>query len=76
LLPSLTGTVLTPLGVYPASWLTGESALYAGVSGWLHFLRPTPGAESALASIGLLVVLGLMPLAVTNVVLNRRLTRS
>ncbi|MFY1691848.1 ABC transporter permease [Plantactinospora sp. WMMB782] len=71
-LPSLTGTLLTPIGDYPASWLAGELALFAGTPGWLAFLRPAPGAGSALLSIALLVLLGLLPLLVTHVVLSRR----
>ncbi|WP_203860849.1 ABC transporter permease [Plantactinospora mayteni] len=71
-LPSLTGTLVTPIGDYPASWLSGELALFAGVPGWLSFLRPEPGAGSALLSVALLVLLGLLPLLVAHTVLSRR----
>ena len=74
LLPSLAGTLLTPIGDYQVSWLIGERALYAGVSNWPEFLRPAPSAGSALASIALLVVGGLVPLVVAHAVLTRRRT--
>jgi hypothetical protein len=73
-LPSLTGTLLTPVGDYPASWLLGERALYAGVPGWLSFLRPEPSAASALTSVLLLLLGGLLPLLLTGVVRSRRRT--
>ncbi|MEQ4300044.1 hypothetical protein ABNF97_01405 [Plantactinospora sp. B6F1] len=72
LMPTLTGTLLTPIGDYPASWLSGGLALFAGTPGWLSFLRPEPGAGSALLSIALLVLFGLLPLLVANTVLSRR----
>ncbi|MGX7672339.1 ABC transporter permease [Plantactinospora sp. DSM 117369] len=71
-LPSLTGTLVTPIGDYPASWLSGELAFFAGAPGWLSFLRPEPGAGSALLSVALLVLLGLLPLLVAHTVLSRR----
>jgi len=71
-LPSLTGSLLTPIGDYPLSWLAGERVLYAGVPGWLSFLRPDPGAASALLSVAILVLGGLLPLVVANIVLTHR----
>lgn len=65
-LPSLTGTLLTPIGDYAASWLRGETALYAGVPGWLSFLRPEPSGATAAASIALLIAGGLLPLVVAG----------
>ena len=72
LLPSLTGTLLTPVGDYAASWLTGERALHAGASGWLEFLRPEPSGVTALLSVSLLCVVGLAPLLITGFLLRRR----
>ncbi|MGI5486403.1 ABC transporter permease [Microtetraspora malaysiensis] len=71
-LPSLTGTLLTPIGDYPASWLIGERALYAGAPGWLSFLRPEPGGGAALLSIVLLAVLATPPLVFASPLLARR----
>jgi ABC-2 type transport system permease protein len=73
-LPSLTGTLLTPIGDYPASWLMTERALYAGEPGWLSFLRPAPDGTSALLSILLLVLGGLLPLVVAGGLRSRRRT--
>jgi ABC-2 type transport system permease protein len=72
-LPSLTGTLLTPIGDYSASWLMRGTALYAGAPGWLSFLRPDPGgAGSVLASVGLLLVLGPLPLVLAGAVRSHR----
>lgn len=71
-LPSLTGTLLTPFGDYPATWLLGERALYAGVPGWLQFLRPEPTGAAAVASVVLLLVVGLLPLVTANQLLRHR----
>ena len=64
-LPSLTGTLLTPVGAYPASWLLGEPVMHAGVPGWLAMLRPEPTGAAALGSVALLLVIGVLPLVVT-----------
>ncbi|MEE6263077.1 hypothetical protein [Plantactinospora sonchi] len=72
ILPSLTGTLLTPIGGYPASWLTGEWQMYAGMPGWLSFLRPEPDGIAALSSVLLLVLFGLLPVLVAGIVLGRR----
>ncbi|MGI5157880.1 ABC transporter permease [Microbispora sp. CA-102843] len=72
LFPSLTGTLLTPLGDYPATWLTGERALYAGADGWLEFLRPQPGGTATALAIALLLLLSLPPLALAPPLLRRR----
>jgi hypothetical protein len=71
-LPSLSGTLLTPIGDYPVTWLTGETALFAGVPGWLSFLRPEPSGTSVLLSVVLLVLVGLLPLLVAGTVLSRQ----
>ncbi|MEV4458947.1 hypothetical protein [Microbispora sp. NPDC049633] len=71
-LPSLTGTLLTPIGDYPASWLIGAKALYAGDSGWLSFLRPEPGGGAALLSVVLLIVFASLPLAFAGPLMTRR----
>ncbi|MEV4622200.1 hypothetical protein AB0J74_26250 [Asanoa sp. NPDC049573] len=67
LLPSLTGTVLTPIGDYAATWLLGDDgpALFAGSPGWLTFLRPDPSGATAAVSIAVIILCGLIPLAVT-----------
>ncbi|MEO3748177.1 hypothetical protein [Plantactinospora sp. B5E13] len=72
ILPSLTGTLLTPVGAYPASWLSGQWQMYAGDPGWLSFLRPEPDGLAALSSVLLLVLTGLLPLLVAGLVFNRR----
>lgn len=74
MMPSLTGSLLTPLGDYPASWLLDEPVLYAGAHGWLGFLRPDPDAAAAALSIVLLLLLSLAPLALTGTLLSRRRT--
>jgi hypothetical protein len=61
LLPSLSGTPLTPVGDYPASWLEGKAALYAGTGG---ALRPDVSAATTVLSIALLLVGGALPLVV------------
>lgn len=61
-LPTLNGSLLTPIGGYAASWLLDTPVLYAGISGPLPFLRPEPSASAAAASIILLVLAGLLPL--------------
>ena len=66
-MPSLTGTLLTPVGDYPMSWLLGETALYAGGSGWLEFLRPDVSGTTVVLSIAVLVIGGVVPLVVTSV---------
>ncbi|MFC6016113.1 ABC transporter permease [Plantactinospora solaniradicis] len=71
-LPSLSGTLLSPIGDYPVTWLTGETALYAGVPGWLSFLRPEPNGVSVLLSVVLLVLVGLMPLVLAGTVFSRQ----
>lgn len=71
-LPSLSGTLLSPIGDYPVSWLIGETALYAGVPGWLSFLRPAPSGVSVLVSVVLLVLVGLLPLVVAGTVFSRQ----
>lgn len=70
--PSLTGTLLTPLGDYAASWLLGETALYAGQPGWLEFLRPEPTGTAAAVSVALLLAGGLLPLVTAGWLLRRR----
>lgn len=72
LFPSLTWTLLTPLGDYPATWLTGERALYAGADGWLEFLRPHPGGTATILAIALLLLLSVPPLALAPPLLRRR----
>jgi ABC-2 type transport system permease protein len=72
LLPSLTGTLLTPIGDYAASWLTGETALYAGVPGILGFLRPDPSVGTAALSIAVIVGFSVVPLAVAGWLTSRR----
>ncbi|MEV0973158.1 ABC transporter permease [Microtetraspora glauca] len=71
-LPSLTGTLVTPIGDYAASWLMGERALYAGAPGWPAFLRPEPGMTPALISIASLALLALPPLVLAGPLLTRR----
>jgi hypothetical protein len=71
-LPSLTGTLLTPIGDYPASWLLGERALYAGADGLFGFLRPDPSGATAALSVALLLLVAAVPLALAGVLLERR----
>ena len=71
-MPTLTGSLLTPIGSYAASWLVGSPVLYAGVAGPLSFLRPAPTAVSGAASIALLILAGLLPLLAAGVVQARR----
>lgn len=73
-LPTLTGSLLTPVGSYAASWLLGTPVLQAGIPGPLPFLRPEPSGSAAAASIGLLVIAGLLPLLVTGLWQTRRRT--
>ncbi len=73
-MPSLAGTLLTPVGDYTASWLLGERALYAGADGWLQLLRPEPNGVTAALSVALLLGVGLIPLLVGSRVLARRAT--
>ena len=74
LLPSLTGTLLTPIGDYSVTWMLGDHgpALFAGSPGWLGFLRPDPSAATAAASVAVIILCGLIPLAVAAVVAHRR----
>ncbi len=73
-LPSLTGTLLTPIGDYTATWLLGNGnlALFAGTPGWLGFLRPEPTAATAALSAAAIVLFGLVPLAVAAVAAHRK----
>jgi hypothetical protein len=71
-LPSLTGTLLTPIGDYAASWLLGETALYAGADGFLPWLRPDPDATAAAASVGILLLLALIVVLLAGPPLYRR----
>lgn len=71
-LPSLTGTLICPIGDYAASWLLGQTALYAGTDGILPWLRPEPGAAAAGASIGALLLLALIPVLLVGPALYRR----
>ncbi|GIF76145.1 hypothetical protein [Asanoa siamensis] len=73
LLPSLTGTLLTPIGDYAATWLLGNgaTALFAGTPGILPFLRPDPTAATAAASVAVIVLFGLIPLAVAAFLAHR-----
>lgn len=71
-LPTLTGSLLTPMGSYAASWLLGETVLQAGIPGPLPFLRPEPTAAAAAASIVLLIVAGLLPMLVAGLLRTRR----
>ncbi|SNS63507.1 hypothetical protein SAMN05421812_101206 [Asanoa hainanensis] len=72
-LPSLTGTLLTPIGDYGATWLlaNGHTALFAGTPGFLSFLRPDPSAATAALSVAVVVLCGLIPLAAAAVVAHR-----
>jgi hypothetical protein len=70
--PSLTGSLICPIGDYAASWLMGETALYAGDDGILPWLRPNPGAAAAAWSIGALVLLSLIPVLAVGPALYRR----
>ncbi|HEV7712921.1 MAG TPA: hypothetical protein VGP16_32310 [Asanoa sp.] len=74
LLPSLTGTLLTPIGDYAVTWLLGDDgpALFAGTPGWLSFLRPDPSGATAAASVAVIILCGLIPLAVTALAGHRR----
>jgi hypothetical protein len=71
-LPSPTGSLLTPIGDYAASWLIGDRALYAGSGGRPAVLHPPPTGSAAAASIALLVLLSLPPLALAGPLLVRR----
>ncbi|MEU6075353.1 hypothetical protein [Micromonospora sp. NPDC047074] len=71
-LPTLTGSLLTPVGSYAASWLLGTPVLQAGIPGPLPFLRPAPTTSAAAASIALLVVAGLLPLLAAGLLRTRR----
>lgn len=72
LLPSLSGTLITPVGDYAASWLLGEIVFYAGTDGILPWLRPEPGPASAAASIGALLLVALIPVLLVGPALYRR----
>jgi len=73
-LPSLTGTLVTPIGDYAATWLLGNGsvALFAGTPGWLGFLRPEATAGTAALSVAVIVLFGLVPLAVAAVAAHRK----
>jgi len=73
-LPTLTGSLLSPIGSYAASWLLGTPVLYAGIPGPLPVLRPEPTGSAAAASIALLVVAGLVPLLAVGLLRGRRRT--
>lgn len=69
--PTITGTVLSPLGRYPAAaWLhsTGSSATY-GLDG---ALRPTPTSATALLAVLIPLVASAVFLGLTTAVLARR----
>lgn len=57
ILPSLTGTLLTPVGDYAAKGLFHTDPLWAGHTGILAFLRPDPTTAAALVSIACLLAL-------------------
>ncbi|MGW0434855.1 hypothetical protein ACWDV4_20245 [Micromonospora sp. NPDC003197] len=71
-LPTLTGSLLTPIGGYATSWLLGTPVNHAGIPGPVSFLRPAPTAATAAASIALLVLAGLLPLLVAGLLQSRR----
>ncbi|MDG4826091.1 hypothetical protein O7635_29940 [Asanoa sp. WMMD1127] len=73
-LPTLTGTLLTPIGDYAATWMldNGAIALFAGTPGFLPFLSPDPSAATAAASVATIVLCGLIPLAVSAAVALRK----
>ncbi|GAA1897600.1 hypothetical protein [Asanoa iriomotensis] len=72
-LPSLTGTVLTPIGDYAATWLlgSGQTALFAGTPGLLPFLRPDPSGASAALSVAVIVLCGLIPMTAAALAAHR-----
>ncbi|MFC0505336.1 hypothetical protein [Micromonospora costi] len=70
-LPTPTGSLLTPIGSYAASWLLGTPVLHAGIPGPLSFLRPEPTGSAAAGSIALLVVAGLIPLLAAGLLRGR-----
>lgn len=70
-LPSLTGTLLTPVGDYAAKGFFHTDALWAGHAGILAFLRPQPSTAAALASIGCLLALTLALLGALTIVGTR-----
>lgn len=77
-LPSLTGTLLTPIGDYAVTWLlgNGDRALFAGAPGFLPFLRPDPTAATAALSAATIVLFGLVPLVATAVAAHRNTRRT
>lgn len=77
-LPSPTGTLLTPIGDYAATWLldNGHTALFAGTPGFLPFLRPDPTATTAALSAATIILFGLIPLAAAAVAAHRATRQS
>ena len=76
LLPTLTGSLLTPLGDYPAAGLFGADRLWASWPGLAPLLRPHISAGSGAASIGLLLAIAALVLLTGQVLLARRHTRA
>lgn len=72
MLPSTSGTLLAPIGAYPASWLAHERLLFVGEAGWLSFLRPAPGVVATVVGSALLIGLGLLPVLVAGRIIERR----
>lgn len=70
-LPTPTGSLLTPIGSYAASWLLGTPVLHAGMAGPLPILRPVPTGSAAAGSVALLVISGLLPLLAAGLLRSR-----
>lgn len=72
MLPTLTGSLLTPLGDYAASGLFGTDRLYASWPGPLQFLRPHLSTSAGVAEIALLVIVAGAVLVVGQLLFARR----
>lgn len=72
LLPTLTGTVLTPIGDYAAAGLFGTEPLWAAVPGLGQGLRPHLSASAGLISIAALLGVAALVLLTAQALLARR----
>jgi hypothetical protein len=72
LLPTINGSLLTPVGGYASAGLFGSDRVSASWPGPLQFLRPHLGAGAGLAEIALLVGVAILVLLVGQWCLARR----
>jgi hypothetical protein len=76
LLPSLTGSLLTPLGDYAAAGLFGTDRLWASWPGALPYLRPHLSAGAGAASVVLLLAVGVAVMVAGQALLTRHQARA